>query len=84
MEQMEQEVHFSINRIRRFGLSSIQEARILLYLSRREAAPRREIARVFDLRLVEHLATLGLVVCRNGWVEITVDGQDVLKRCLGV
>ncbi len=77
------EVRFNPYHIRRYGLSSTQEAKILLYLERSGGtALRREVSRVFDLRLVERLALLGLVVRRGEQVLLTESGREVLQGCL--
>ncbi|WP_322807716.1 hypothetical protein [Thermanaerothrix sp.] len=77
------EIRFNPYRIRRFGLSSTQEAKVLLYLERQGSTPRKVLSRLFDLRLVERLAEIGLVVCRNGQVEMTPEGRETLQRCMG-
>jgi len=77
------EVRFNPYHIRRYGLSSTQEAKVLLYLERRGGqACRRDVSRVFDLRLVERLALLGLVVRQGEQVRLTESGREVLQGCL--
>lgn len=77
------EVRFNPYHIRRYGLSSTQEAKVLLYLERRGGtAPRRDMSRVFDLRLVERLALLGLVAREGEQVLLTQSGREVLQGCL--
>lgn len=77
------EIRFNPYRLRRLGLSSTQEAKILWYLSQNPSAERKALGRLFDLRLVERLERIGLVVCRNGQVEITAAGLETLQRCIG-
>jgi len=79
---MTTDIRFNASRIRRFGLSSTQEAKILLFLSRRGRTERKALARVFDLRLVERLALLGLVEQAHGEVALSESGRQVLERCL--
>lgn len=79
----EQNIHFNPYRVRRYGLSSTQEAKALLYLDRQGDTPRKSISRLFDLRLVERLVVLGLVARNGDTYQITKDGKDVLERCAG-
>jgi len=77
------DIRFNPYHIRRYGLSSTQEAKILLYLERSGGtAPRREVSRVFDLRLVERLALIGLVVRQGEQVRLTESGREILQGCL--
>jgi len=78
-----QDIRFNPYRVRRFGLSSTQEAKALLYLERHGETPRKALSRVFDLRLVERLAALGLVVQRGDTYCLTESGKAVLQGCLG-
>ncbi len=80
---LKQEVRFNPYRVRRFGLSSTQEAKALLYLERQGDTPRKFLARLFDLRLVERLVALGLVVHHGDTYGITESGRAVLQGCLG-
>jgi len=77
------EIRFNPHRVRRFGLSSTQEAKALLYLERHGDVARKTLSRVFDLRLVERLVTLGLVVRQGDVYGITENGKAVLRSCLG-
>ena len=80
---MSETIRFNPYHLRQLGLSSTQEAKILWYLRRHGPTERKALGRVFDLRLVERLAQIGLVVCRNGRVEITAAGLETLQRCIG-
>ncbi len=76
------DMRFNPYQVRRAGLRSTVEAKILRYLAQ-GPTDRKNLARLFDLRTVEHLEQIGLVAYRNGHVAITEDGLETLRRCLG-
>ncbi|WP_322808052.1 hypothetical protein [Thermanaerothrix sp.] len=76
------EMRFNPYQVRRAGLSSTQEAKILRYLAQ-GPTDRKSLARLFDLRLAERLEHLGLIVYRDGQVQITDKGLETLKQCIG-
>ncbi len=76
------DMRFNPYRVRRAGLRSTVEAKILRYLAQ-GSTDRKSLARVFDLRTVEHLEQIGLVAYHDGHVAITEAGLETLKRCLG-
>ncbi len=76
------EVRFNPYRIRRYGLSSTQEAKILQYLAV-ESADRKRLGRIFDLRLVERLVQIGLVAREREGYCLTESGRQMLKALLG-
>lgn len=76
------EMRFNPHQVRRAGLKSTVEAKILRYLAH-GPTDRKSLARLFDLRTVERLEQIGLVVYRNGQAQITEAGLETLKRCLG-
>jgi len=77
-----QDIRFNPYRVRRAGLRSTVEAKILRHLAH-GPADRKSLARLFDLRTVEHLEQIGLVAYHNGHVAITEAGLETLRRCLG-
>jgi hypothetical protein len=76
------EMRFNPYQVRRAGLRSTVEAKILRYLAQ-GPSDRKSLARLFDLRTVEHLEQIGLVAYRGGHVAITEAGLETLRRCLG-
>ncbi|MCX7608944.1 MAG: hypothetical protein N2049_06980 [Anaerolineales bacterium] len=76
------DMRFNPYQVRRAGLRSTVEAKILHYLAQ-GPADRKSLARLFDLRLAERLERLGLIVYRDGQVQITNRGLETLKQCMG-